>query len=80
MDGRLGLQWKAGGKGSEGKGDGCGGSVVGSGRGDGGGTNGGLGNRGCRKTDPVDFKVVDGHVHQFKGSSSRYAAGRRSGG
>nr|PNR36093.1 hypothetical protein PHYPA_021943 [Physcomitrium patens] len=28
------------------------------------------------KTDPVDFKVVDGHVHQFKGSSSSIGAQR----
>jgi len=26
------------------------------------------------KTDPIDYKVVDGHVHQFKGSSSSIGA------
>ncbi|KAG0614528.1 hypothetical protein M758_6G184300 [Ceratodon purpureus] len=28
------------------------------------------------KTDPIDYKVVDGHVHQFKGSSSSIGAQR----
>jgi histidine-containing phosphotransfer protein len=28
------------------------------------------------KTDPIDYKVVDGHVHQFKGSSSSVGAQR----
>jgi len=27
-------------------------------------------------TDPIDYKVVDGHVHQFKGSSSSIGAQR----
>ncbi|KAG0627400.1 hypothetical protein M758_2G198100 [Ceratodon purpureus] len=28
------------------------------------------------KADPLDYKVVDGHVHQFKGSSSSIGAQR----
>nr|PNR59838.1 hypothetical protein PHYPA_002630 [Physcomitrium patens]BCP96815.1 histidine-containing phosphotransfer 1 [Physcomitrium patens] len=28
------------------------------------------------KTDPIDYKTVDGHVHQFKGSSSSIGAQR----
>ena len=26
----------------------------------------------CREQKAVDFKQVDAHVHQFKGSSARY--------
>lgn len=26
----------------------------------------------CREQQSVDFKKVDAHVHQFKGSSARY--------
>jgi len=26
----------------------------------------------CRDQQSVDFKKVDAHVHQFKGSSARY--------